>query len=88
MITTTRIEAEDLSQSRVRQWLREPLLHFIVAGLVLFVASELRSPNEEVARIVITPQREARLANRFAMQFGAPPDARTLQQLVERDVEE
>jgi hypothetical protein len=83
-----RIDAEGMSQGRLRQWLREPLLHFIAAGFVLFVASEMRPPSEEVSRIVITPQREARLANRFAMQFGAPPDPATLAQLVERDVEE
>lgn len=77
-----------MSQDRLRQWLREPLVHFIAAGFVLFVVSELRPPSEEVSRIVITPQREARLANRFAMQFGAPPDPATLAQLVDRDVEE
>lgn len=77
-----------MSQGRLRQWLREPLLHFIAAGFILFVASEMRPPSEEVSRIVITPQREARLANRFAMQFGAPPDPATLAQLVDRDVEE
>jgi hypothetical protein len=68
--------------------LREPLLHFLAAGFVLFIASELRQPSEHDSRIVVTPQREARLAARFAMQFGAQPDATTLQQLVERDVEE
>jgi peptidyl-prolyl cis-trans isomerase C len=83
-----RIDGEAMSQGRLRQWLREPLLHFIAAGFILFVASEMRPPSEEVSRIVITPQREARLANRFAMQFGAPPDSATLAQLVDRDVEE
>lgn len=77
-----------MSQRRFRQWLREPVVHFIAAGFVLFIASEMRPQNEEVSRIVITPQREARLANRFAMQFGAPPDPATLAQLVERDIEE
>ena len=77
-----------MSQGHLRQWLREPLLHFIAAGFVLFVVSEMRLSSEEVSRIVITPQREARLANRFAMQFGAPPDPATLAQLVDRDVEE
>jgi peptidyl-prolyl cis-trans isomerase C len=83
-----RIDGEAMSQGRLRQWLREPLLHFIAAGFILFVASEIQPPSEEVSRIVITPQREARLANRFAMQFGAPPDPATLAQLVDRDVEE
>jgi peptidyl-prolyl cis-trans isomerase C len=83
-----RIDGEGMSQGRLRQWLREPLVHFIAAGFVLFVVSEMRPPSEQASRIVITPQREARLATRFAMQFGAPPDPATLAQLVERDVEE
>jgi peptidyl-prolyl cis-trans isomerase C len=83
-----RIAGEGMLQGRLRQWLREPLVHFIAAGFFLFLVSEMQPPSEEASRIVITPQREARLANRFAMQFGAPPDPATLAQLVERDVEE
>jgi hypothetical protein len=83
-----RIDGEDMSRGRLRKWLREPLVHFIAAGFVLFLANEMRPPSEEASRIVITPQREARLANRFAMQFGALPDPATLAQLVERDIEE
>jgi peptidyl-prolyl cis-trans isomerase C len=85
---TEHIEEQGMSQGRLRQWLREPIVHFIAVGFALFVASQTQPPNEAVSRIVITPQREARLATRFAMQFGAQPDAATLAQLVERDIEE
>ncbi|MFC4311905.1 peptidyl-prolyl cis-trans isomerase [Steroidobacter flavus] len=73
----------------IRHWLREPLLHFVVAGFVLFVASELRgTAGQDDARIVVTPEREARLATRYAMQFGAPPDATKMAQLVDDEIQE
>ena len=68
--------------------LREPLLHFLSAGMLLFIASQVRHRYVDPYRIVITPQREAQLARRYAQQFGAQPDAATAAQLMERDVEE
>jgi peptidyl-prolyl cis-trans isomerase C len=68
--------------------LREPLLHFLSAGLLLFLASQIRHQYVDPYRIVITPQREAQLARRYAQQFGAQPDTATAAQLMERDVEE
>ena len=76
------------SSSRVRAWLSEPLLHFVAAGLVLFVASKLRGDEDGAHRIVITPQREAQLANRYALQFGASPSPQILTQLVDQEIEE
>lgn len=75
-------------KTRLRAWLSEPLLHFVAAGLVLFVASKLHGGDDVAHRIVITPQREAQLANRYAMQFGASPNPQTLAQLVEQEIEE
>ena len=72
----------------LRAWLREPLLHFVAVGLVLFIASELRQENPDTSRIVITAQREAQLAARHALQFGSPPSEGTLRRLVEQDIEE
>lgn len=71
-----------------RALLREPLVHFILAGLVLFIAGEVHRTRVDAYRIVVTPQREAHLATRYELQFGARPDAETLAQLVERDIEE
>jgi peptidyl-prolyl cis-trans isomerase C len=70
------------------KWMREPLVHFVAAGLVLVALDSARNENEDGYRIVITPERETQLANRYALQFGAAPDASTLAQLVERDVHE
>lgn len=72
----------------MRKALREPLVHFLAAGLLLFVASEIHRSYADTHRIVVTPQRNTQLARRYALQFGAQPDAATLEQLVQRDVEE
>lgn len=70
------------------KWLREPLLHFIVAGLALWTAGEIHRRQVDTYRIVVTPQREAHLAARYSLQFGAPPDTATLARLVQQDIEE
>lgn len=66
--------------------LREPLVHFILAGLVIFWIGEIHKNHTDLHRIVITPQREARLASRYALQFGTRPDGPTLRELVNGDV--
>jgi peptidyl-prolyl cis-trans isomerase C len=73
---------------RWRAWLNEPVLHFIAAGLVLFVASKLPGSDGDAHVIVITPQREAQLASRYAMQFGAPPSTTMMSQLLDQEIEE
>ena len=68
--------------------LREPLLHFVVAGFVLFIAGVVHRRETDPFRIVVTPAREAQLVNRYALQFGAPPDVTTRAALVDREIEE
>lgn len=72
----------------VRKLLREPLLHFAIAGFVLFVVGEIHRREANPFRIIVTPEREAQLVNRYALQFGSPPDAATRAALVKRDLEE
>jgi peptidyl-prolyl cis-trans isomerase C len=69
-------------------WLSEPVVHFVAAGLVLFAASKVLGTDDDAHVIVITPQREAQLASRYAMQFGASPSTTTLSQLVDLEIEE
>ena len=66
--------------------LREPLLHFIAAGALLFLAGQAIRARPDTHRIVITPQREAQLANRYALQFGARPDPAMMSELVKSDI--
>jgi hypothetical protein len=68
--------------------LREPLLQFIAAGFVVFVAGEAYRRESDPTRIVMTPERERQLVQRYELQFGTPPDALTRGALVERDIEE
>src|SRR5690242_17102463 len=72
----------------IRRTLREPLLHFVVAGFVLFLAGEAHRRETDPLRIVVTPEREARLVNRYVLQFGSPPEAATRAALVDREIEE
>jgi peptidyl-prolyl cis-trans isomerase C len=65
--------------------LSEPLVHFIVAGFVLFVAGSVYQNETSIYHIVVTPRHVAQLANDYALQFGGPPDPQTLEALVQRD---
>ena len=66
--------------------LREPLIHFLIAGAALFVAGQIYVSRTNQHRIVITPAHVAQLANDYALQFGARPDPATLEALIQRDV--
>lgn len=71
-----------------RKLCREPLLHFLLAGFVLFVVGEIHRQRADPFRIVVTPEREAQLVNRYVLQFGSRPDEATRAALVDRDIEE
>ena len=67
--------------------LREPLLHFLVLGAVLFglyglVGKEAEAP----AKVVISAERVANLADRFARTWRRPPTQQELHGLVEDDI--
>jgi len=66
--------------------LKEPLVHFIAAGAVLFVAGRIYESQTSIYRIVLTPKHIAQLGNDYALQFGTQPDANTLAALIRRDV--
>jgi hypothetical protein len=75
-----------LSLSCGMRWLREPLLHFIVGGLVLYGLGQWYSTQHDARRIVITPQRFEQIARRYAAQFGAPPGPEIRQALLDDDI--
>ena len=66
--------------------LREPLTHFLILGLAVFVAAQVHAGRTSQHRIVITPAHVAQLANDYALQFGAKPDPATMEALIRRDV--
>ena len=59
----------------------EPLVHFVVAGLLLFIAGRIYQTRTDVYRIVVTPRHVAQLAHNYALQFGAQPAGPTLEAL-------
>lgn len=83
-------QRSSLTRLRVRQLLikvaREPLLHFVVAGLLLACAWRLYDVHNNVRRIVVTPERVAKLAHDYALQFGVPPTPRLREALVQADI--
>ena len=68
------------------RFLREPLVHFIIAGLVLFMATRMYHTETIHYRIVVTRAHISELANQYALKFGNQPDAQTLSELVKQDV--
>ncbi|HKI74037.1 MAG TPA: hypothetical protein VJ998_05315, partial [Pseudomonadales bacterium] len=74
------------ARGAVRRVLREPLFHFLITGLLLFVAGRIYQYQTSTYRIVVTPQHVAELANQYALKFGAKPDPQTLKALVDQDI--
>lgn len=72
--------------ARLRKLATEPLVHFVVAGLLLFIAGRIYETQTDVYRIVVTPRHVAQLAHDYALQFGAQPDPPTLEALVQADL--
>jgi hypothetical protein len=78
--------------SMLRRWSREPLLHFLLIGLLLFVVYDRLHPSQETKsesnRIVLTPEDFQQLAVTWLAQGRAPPSPAEMQSLVELKVRE
>jgi len=75
---------------RAARWLREPLLHFLLAGGALFLLHGLlnRDASPADGEIVVSEARVASLAEGFARTWMRPPTAEELQGLVDDYVAE
>ncbi len=73
-----------------RNWLREPLLHFLLLGAGLFLLYHWVRGGETVApgEIVVTEARAEALAENFAKTWMRPPSAQELRGLVDDYVKE
>lgn len=69
-----------------RRVVKEPLFHFVALGLALFLAGRAYQTRTDVYRIEVTPAHVAQLSRSYALQFGAPPDKATLEQIVKADL--
>lgn len=76
------------ASARGRALLREPLFHFAVLGLVIFAAGLGYRRETSLYRIEVTPAHRAEVAHAYELQFGALPDAATLQGLLQRDLQD
>ncbi len=72
----------------MRNALREPLLHFTVLGLLLFLFFEWRGGGPGSSRIVVTPGQIAHLASSFARTVQRPASEEELKGLVDEYVKE
>jgi len=70
---------------RASRWLREPLLHFLLAGLALFFLYGLvtRGASRAPGEIIVSEARVASLVEGFARTWMRPPTADELQGLVD-----
>jgi hypothetical protein len=75
----------------LKAWLREPLLHFLLLGALLFAVDAWRRPPERVGtggEIVVTEARVRTLAQNFSRTWQRPPTRVELDGLVEAHVRE
>lgn len=73
------------------RWLREPLLHFVVAGFALFaIYGRLHGPseNKESRRIEITADDVRRIEISWLARWQRPPTAEEMRGLIEEQVNE
>ena len=77
-------------KDRLRRWLKEPLVHFLIAGAVIFALLSWRVAPDDPAsrRIHLTREDQARLSVNFAEVMGRPPTASELDALIDRWVRE
>jgi peptidyl-prolyl cis-trans isomerase C len=71
-----------------RRLLREPLVHFFAAGLLLFVAFEQHKAGADLYRIEITPERVRQLVAGYRAEFGVEPSPARLNQVIDRYVDD
>jgi peptidyl-prolyl cis-trans isomerase C len=70
----------------VAKWLREPLVHFLAIGLVLFAAGEWFRQANDPYHIVVSPERVEKIASDYRLQFGELPSRALLSSLVDQYV--
>lgn len=69
--------------TRLRRWLGEPLLHFLLLGALLYAAAAQYARTHDPLRIVVTSGDVEMLRQRYLKQFGSLPDERRLSMLID-----
>ena len=68
--------------------LREPLLHFLIAGCALLIAARLHTAAVDQRRIVVTPEIVAKMDHTYLLQYGLDPTPAARERLIGQWVEE
>jgi hypothetical protein len=82
-IQATAQRAHAKNSPNASSWRREPLLHFLLLGALLYVASRLWAPGAADAQIVIDTARVERLVRLYELQTGAAPNAAQRERLIQ-----
>lgn len=74
--------------SRLRKWLSEPLVHFLLLGALLFALDHLlASPDDSSSRIVVTAKVDHEAQEAFRQARGHAPNAEELRAMRQRWVD-
>ncbi len=68
--------------------LREPLLHFLLLGGLIFALGDMRNRDGDQYRIVLDDARVAKIVQTYTQQFGGPPSPKMLHTLVDNYINE
>lgn len=85
---TTAFRDPERRRSRWQRVLREPLTHFIIAGLAIFVVSETIKARSDRYTIAITPDQVTQIVNTYAQQYGAEPTPAQLRTMLDNYIKE
>jgi hypothetical protein len=86
---TNLLQKRTMIRSRLlSRWVREPLLHFLVLGLALFLVFQWIGDGRGERRIVVSPGRVEALAAAFARTWQRPPTPAELGGLIDDYVRE
>jgi len=69
-------------RDRAAQWLREPLLHFLLIGAVVYAVLAMRPPDPGERRIVVDEAVVGRLTDRWTQSFRRVPSEAELDGLI------
>jgi len=86
----TLTESDDVPPERLRRWLREPMVHFVAIGLLLFVGYHLLHPDTgaQPGRIVLTEDDLRQISIAWLAQGRPPLTPEQMKSLIESKVRE
>ena len=91
-MSSAKTVSSSMQPGRLKRWLREPLLHFLLIGLVMFVVYHALHPNsgqgDRLSRIELTADDLRQLELAWAAKWQRPPGPEELRNLVAAKVRE